>query len=343
LALAWLPTHPAVRGSAFVALAVALTLAVVALRPHDSGKAPQIVGAGAAPARAQPRSQAKVFNSDADADAVAAAAAGVGSSVSPLTPQAFARPIARYRAYAGGEAVVLARRARVLTAALRRDDRVGARAAWQRADSAFNRVGAAYGALGALGDALDGGAGGLPRGVRDPHWSGLKRIEHGLWSDARLRPRALAPLGAKLQRDVARLRRVLGRSEITPLDYATRAHEILEDVQRDQHGRGTPSGSAVRATADGLAATNVVLATLASVLRGRGDARSQATSALRRLGTALAAIRAAHHGAYPPVAALSLREHQTLTGRLGAALEALRGIPGELETQLPPKVARIPG
>ena len=50
--------------------------------------------------------------------------------------------------------------------------------AWGRADSAFQRVGAAYGALGGLGDRIDGGAGGLPQGVRDPGWRGLKRIEY---------------------------------------------------------------------------------------------------------------------------------------------------------------------
>ena len=252
---------------------------------------------------------------------------------------AFKRPIARYRAYARQEAAVLAARVSLLTAALAAGDRGGAEAAWQRADSAFQRVGAAYGALGPLGDAIDGGAGGLPRGVRDPHWSGLRRIEYGLWT-AHEPPRALAAQSRALATRVARLRRVLATSPITPLDYATRAHEILEDVQRDRLA-GTPSDSGVRATADGVAATQVVLGTLSGVLAGRGDARAQSEAWLRRLGATRAAARAAH-GGYPPAGALTVAERERLQGRLSATLEALRGIPGELETQLPPKVPGDP-
>jgi hypothetical protein len=99
----------------------------------------------------------------------------------------------------------------------------------------------------------------------------------------------------------------------------------------------------VRATADGVAATTVVLNTLGSVLAGRGDALTQSRFWLRRLSGTLRAIRAAHGGsAYPAVDALSRREREALLGGVGAALEALRGIPGALETALPPKVERIP-
>jgi hypothetical protein len=145
-----------------------------------------------------------------------------------------------------------------------------------------------------------------------------------------------------LNKSVARLRGVLGHSEITPLDYATRAHEILEDVQRDQLGAAGPSASGVRATADGVAATRVVLGTLRSVLAGRGDALTQSRFWLDRLAGTLTRIRTAHGGAYPPVPALARAERERLLGQLGATLEALRGIPGELETTLPAKVARLP-
>ena len=317
------------RGGAFVVAAVALTLAVQAAL-HQDPAAPRFVGLGAAPPASQPATQAKVFGATLGAGAVADAATGAtGSELVPFPASAFAQPIARYRVYARHVSARLAARVRALTAALRSGDRGRAEAAWGRADSAFQRVGAAYGALGGLGDRLDGGAGGLARGVRDPHWHGLQRIEYGLWS-AHAAPRALVGVSGSLQADVRRLRRALGRSPITPLVYATRAHEILEDVQRDQLA-GTPSGDGVRATADGLAATNVVLGTLAPLLRGRGDAQAQSQFWLRRLGATLAAIRRRHAG-YPPVGRLSRPERERLDGRLGAALEALRGIPGELET-----------
>jgi high-affinity iron transporter len=226
---------------------------------------------------------------------------------------------------------------------LRTDNLNNARTAWARADSSWRRVGAAYGALGALGDAIDGAPGGFPLGARDPRWHGLQRIEHGLWAE-HPEPRSLVPVAHRLRADVAHLRAVLPSSEITPLDYATRAHEILEDVQRDDFGATAPapSDSGVRATADGIAATRVVLRTLTPILRARGDALAPSIAGLDRLGATIKAIRNAHRGAYPPVAALSRTEREHLLGELGATLEALRGIPDELETRLPPKLPKIP-
>jgi len=334
----------AIGAGAFVLAAVAATLLVAGLVRHDGGAGgARFVGPGARPAAAQRVTQARVYDSGGSAAAVAAAASGAtGGSLTPLAASAFARPIAAYRAYARREARLLAVRADALGAALASGDRARARRAWQRADSAFARVGAAYGALGPLGAAIDGGAGGLPGGVRDPHWSGLRRIERGLWVQHGS-PRALVPQGRALRRDVARLRATLAGAPIAPLDYATRAHEILEDVQRDRLAAPTPSDAGVRATADGVAATDVVLATLAPLLAGRGDAQARSRFWLRRLSATLRRIRAAHGGAYPTTATLSRRERERLLGQLGATLEALRGIPGELETQPPAAIPRIAG
>jgi high-affinity iron transporter len=330
--VAWIRQPRWVSAGAFVVLAIALTLGVQALLRgggDDGGggvPVPRIVGPGAAPAASQRVTQAHVHGTGQDAQAVAAAASGAtGSALTPLAPADFAAPIARYRVYARGEARTLGARTAALSRALRAGDRARSRAAWQSAASAWRRVGAAYGALGSLGEAIDGGLG---------------RVEDGLWGHAS--PRALAAPAATLAASVATLRGRLGRSAITPLDYATRAHEILEDVQRDALGAGGPSASGVRATADGVAATRVVLGTLGDVLAGRGDALTQSRFWLARLAGTVARIRAAHGGAYPTVSALSRAERERLQGRLGATLEALRGIPGELETTLPPKVARLP-
>jgi high-affinity iron transporter len=337
------------RAGAFVALAVVLTLAIQLALHHGGGDAPslpRIAGPGAAPAATSGAgAQAHVYGTGQDAQAVADLADGAtGAAIAPLRPSRFDRPIAAYRAYARATAGTLAVRAAALERALASGNAGAARAAWQRADSSWRRVGAAYGALGALGDAIDGGAGGLPRGAGDPGWHGLRRIEHGLWpaGSAAAAPRALVPVAHRLRADVARLRAVLPRSAITPLDYATRAHEILEDVQRDDFGAAVPSDSGVRATADGIAATRVVLRTLTPILSGRGDALAASDRALDRLAATLRALRRSHHGAYPTVAALSRTQRDHLLGRLGGALQALSGIPDELETRLPPRVARIP-
>lgn len=59
---------------------------------------------------------------------------------------------------------------------------------------------------------------------------------------------------------------------ITPLEYATRAHEILEDAVRDLlSGAAVPwSGEGVLATAAGVEATEEVISTLRPVLGGVG-------------------------------------------------------------------------
>jgi hypothetical protein len=317
---------------AFVLAAVAATVAVVALINSGGSSAPHIVGPGAAPAPAAPAAQSAttgtVFDSASSPQQVADQASGVnGTELAPLRPAQFDAPVARYRRYARRRVATLAGDVRILTAALGANDRAAARAAWQRTDSSMNRIGAAYGALGTLGDEIDGFHGALPD------------IEAGLWG--RAKPKTLTADAHRLAHDVARLRPVLAHAPIDPLTYATRAHEILEDVQRDRLTLHTPSDSGVRATADGVAATRVVLATLAPLLTGRGDAIIQSDYWLRRLSAELRAIRRAHGGRYPPVSQLSRREHETLDGVLGATLEALSGIPGELETQVVPTIPRI--
>lgn len=134
----------------------------------------------------------------------------------------------------------------------------------------------------------------------------------------------------RLRAAARRLPAAVRTAELTPLDYATRAHEILEDAQRDLFS--------VRDTADGVAATRTVIGTLRDVLAGRGSVLQQVDSRLARLEQALKRVRRAH-GGWPEHPTAS--EHELLTGRLGAALEALAGVPGALETSLPPKLPAI--
>ena len=74
-------------------------------------------------------------------------------------------------------------------------------------------------------------ANGLEGGVSNPRFAGLHKIEYGLWSGAA--PRSLVGTADQLEVAVRKLRDVLPGASITPLEYATRAHEILEDAQRD--------------------------------------------------------------------------------------------------------------
>jgi iron uptake system EfeUOB component EfeO/EfeM len=289
------------------------------IAPPPSGEA---VVAGAA---------IKVAGTDLSAAEVADAAAGkplngmLRPERVPLPERAFERPIARYRTYSAGEAAAMDRDARALSRALRTDDRAAARTAWTAAYARYLRIGAAYGALGDLDAAIVGER---------------ERIERGLWTGESLT--ALRPAAARLERDVRRLRRTVPRIEITPLDYAIRGHEILEDAQRDMlSGVAAPySGAGVHATAASLEATEAVVATLRPLLASRG-ALAPIETGLLRLRRELAAIRRAHDGAYPQLDGLTRAERQRLNGRLGAGLEILARLPHALETTLPPTIPEL--
>jgi high-affinity iron transporter len=278
----------------------------------------------------------------ADAASMRPTAGGLRTEINPLSPSVFRTPVARYRAYAGREADAMQAPVAQLTAALRRGDRTAARDAWARAYDRYLLLGAAYGALGDLDQAIDGTPGGLRGGVTDRRFSGLHRLEHGLWTGVPLA--SLVPWAVKLERDVHTLRHVVRTIRITPLDYATRAHEILEDAQRDMlSGRAAPwSGAGVRATADASAATAAVIGTLVPVLQGRGDALAPVQYGLRRLDAELATLRRGNRGRWPATGALMRVQRERLGGRLGSVLESLSAVPGSLETHLPLAIPSIP-
>jgi iron uptake system EfeUOB component EfeO/EfeM len=223
--------------------------------------------------------------------------------------------------------------ARRLVAALRTGNRAGARRAWLAAYDRYLRIGAAYGALGDLDQAIDGLAGEHPGGARDPRFTGLHRVEAGLWSDDATR--TTLPWAARLARDVDRLPAALRHLRISPLDYATRAHEILEDAQRDMlSGVDAPwSGAGLRATADSLAATEFVVKTLKPLLNGRGGAIEPVENELTRFRADLERVRHDHGGEWPRLEALSQAQHERVDGGLGSLLQRLDDIPGALEVK----------
>jgi high-affinity iron transporter len=303
----------ATRITAFAALAFAVTLGALWLSSRDD--VPPLTRHIAV----APPAQTTVFGTHESAQETADSVIENSPDrpdLTPLKPAAFRIPIARYRRYAVGQARVLARETGALA------DAPGRRA-WLRAYATYLRIGAAYGALGALDDEIEGD---------------LHGIERALWAGRR----PPAPTVRGLKAAVARLPQALRAGPLTPLDYATRAHEILEDAQRDQLSGVAPrwSGAGVLATAADLDATFVVIRTLHGLLAGRGDALPQVQTRLVELRGVLTRIRRAHRG-WPSEGRLSRAEHERLTGTLGATLEALSTIPGALETALPPAIPAI--
>ena len=124
--------------------------------------------------------------------------------------------------------------------ALEANDRAASQAAWRAAYTTYLKLGAVYlvGPVAALNQQIDGTASGLEGGVSNPRFTGLHRIEYGLWSGAA--PSSLLATERGLEASVRRLHGVVPHVMILPLEYATRAHEILEDAQRDLRRGGRP-------------------------------------------------------------------------------------------------------
>jgi high-affinity iron transporter len=272
----------------------------------------------------------------------------------PIPAASFAGPVAEYLAYSVRQLTLMEGDVAVLAGALGSGDRAAAQAAWRVAFARYLHLGAVYleGPVAALNEQIDGTAGGLPGGTSNPRFGGLHRIEFGLWNGAA--PRTLLPIAVRLGADVRALRALLPHVTISPLDYATRAHEILEDAVRDLlSGTDVPwSGAGVLGTAAGLAATREVISTLRPLLvvpptlavDPPANARSPAVvdADLDQLQSVLTALAAAHGGQLPTNQELTKLQAERLDAAIGQALEGLAQIPGMLETVNPPTVPAIP-
>jgi iron uptake system EfeUOB component EfeO/EfeM len=250
-------------------------------------------------------------------------------------PGEFIEPVARYRVYSLAQLDLMQKQMGPLRAALAANDRIGAKEAWRRAFATYLRVGGVYlqGNLAELNEQIDGTPGGVPGGVSNPQFAGLHRIEYGLWTGAK--PRGLVGYATQLGGSVSRMRAALVHVPITPLEYATRAHEILEDAQRDLlSGAAVPwSGEGVLGTASGLQATERIMATLRTVIPRDTRVVPTVSSELSLLRRTLAALVAIHGGRFPTNQQLTQRQAIQLDGALGGVLEALATVPDALETE----------
>ena len=279
-----------------------------------------------------------------DTDDGGVAGAPPAAPLTPVSPAAFAGPVAAYRAYAERWATTLAGEVPRLRDALAGGDRAAAEQQWGVAFSEYLHLGAVYGLLpGTLDEQIDG----LPQALPGPgaptvSFSGLHRIEMGLWTGAP--PASLVPWATRLQTDLGTLKRVLPTVRIDPLDYATRAHEILEDAERDfLSGTDVPwSRAGVLATAAGLTATEEVVSTLTPVLEQRDGTLLDVNNWLDRLQGVFQRLRTDHGGTLPTLGQLTFSERELLNGTLAGALVPLSQIPGSLETTPTPKIPKLP-
>ena len=275
---------------------------------------------------------------------VAGAGATPPPDIPPIQASALNGPIAAYRSYSVGQLSRMEGAVVALEGALARGDRAGAEAEWRDAFALYLRLGAVYleGPIATLNAEIDGTANGLTGGVANPSFAGLHRIEYGLWTGAA--PATLVPWARRLDADVRALQRTIPSVAISPLDYATRAHEILEDAVRDLlSGNDVPwSGEGVLGTQAGLYATDEVVATLAPLLDRREAVGHTVDAALANLQSVLTGLARAHGGQLPTNGRLTQSQAELLDGTIGGTLEALAQIPGDLETTVAHAPPAIP-
>ena len=249
-----------------------------------------------------------------------------------MTLQELTGPNRAYQAYAAGQLAALAGAVTTIQADLHRGNLGQARTDWLAAQLDWERVGASYDSFGDDGVAVDGLPGGLPGGVNDPGFTGLHRLEYGLWHGQGTA--ALEPVVTTLARDVATVRKNLASGDLAgdPANLPLRAHEILEDALRD-HLSGLDdqgAGAAYPQTHADLQVTRVVLGELGPLIDARApQLLPQVQAQLDTLQQALLATQAGGRWRSPD--AVPLLTRQRVDAALGAVLETLAQVPDLLE------------
>lgn len=254
------------------------------------------------------------------------------TAVIPVTLAELTRPNLTYQSYARSTLATLAGQVDVITADLGRDDLAAARTDWLAAQLDWERVGASYDSFGDAGVAVGGLPDGLPGGVHDQGFTGLHRLEYGLWHHQSAAD--LIPVARTLATDVATVRQNVTSDDIAgdPTNLALRAHEVLEDALRDHLSGLDNQGSdaAYPMTYADAQVTRTILGELSPLLVER--APTLVATAERQLDTlqkALLATRA--HDSWLAPAQLSLAQRQSVNGAVGSVLETLDAVPDLLE------------
>jgi high-affinity iron transporter len=257
-----------------------------------------------------------------------------GVAVKPVTVGDLTPPNDQYEAYAAGVLARLAADVATIQGDLRRDDIAKARADWLTAQMEWERVGASYDSFGDLGLAVDGLPTEYPRGAEDPGFTGLHRLEYGLWNGQNASE--LLPVASRLGKDVADVRKNLSSDDLAgdPTNLPIRAHEVLEDALRD-HLSGIDdqgAGAAYPMTYADLQVTHVVLGELSSLIAAREPGLLATLNSQQAvLEQALLATRSGAR--WLPVGQAPLAARQAVDSAIGSLLETLSSVPDLLEVR----------
>lgn len=259
-------------------------------------------------------------------------------AVKRITVEALQSPNEQYIEYASGALNTLAGLVNTVRGDLAGGNVDAARTDWLPAYLAWERVGASYNSFGDAGVAVAGLPDGLPDGPNDPGYTGLHRLEYGLWHGQSAAE--LLPVADRLVADIAALRRDLPTDDVAGDVTALplRSHEILEDALRDHLSGIDDQGSnaAFPATYADIAVTRSVLAILAPLVNAqRPDLIAAANQKLDALAAALDSVRAGSLSQFVPFNQATLEQRQRINGAIGDALQTLAGVPPLLDTKTP--------
>jgi high-affinity iron transporter len=253
-------------------------------------------------------------------------------AVKPVTVAELAGPNKLYQAYAAVQLTNLAAATAAIEADLRHGDLAKARRDWLAAQLDWERVGASYNSFGDLGVAVDGLPDGLPGGVSDKGFTGLHRIEYGLWHG---QPASeLLPVAVALDKDVATVRKNLTSDDLVgdPTQLPLRAHEIIEDALRDHLSADDDEGAGA-----GFAMTyadaqvdKAVLGYLSGLI-GQREPSLVATANSERAALDAALLATKANGQWQPLTTVGLDKRQRVDAAMGALLETLAAVPDLLE------------
>jgi high-affinity iron transporter len=254
-------------------------------------------------------------------------------AVKPVTLAELTPPNKLYQAYAAVQLKDLAGEIAAIKTDLGKKDIAQAKTDWLAAQLDWERVGASYDSFGDLGLAVDGLPTGFVKGVNDPGFTGLHRLEYGLWHGQSAAE--LLSVTNVLATNVAAVEKNLSSDDLAgdPTQLPLRVHEIIEDALRD-HLSGLDDEGGDAAYAQTWADTQVdrmVLGYESALINDRDPGLvATAQSELSTLDTALLATRASG-GQWQSLTAVSLGQRQHVDAAIGALLETLAVVPDLLE------------
>jgi iron uptake system component EfeO len=215
---------------------------------------------------------------------------------------------------------VLAAETDTLQAAVESGNLTVAKKDWLTAHFQYETLGDAYGAFGNYDTEINGRADAV--GVNSPRWTGLYRLEYGLWHGQSAAE--LSPVARTLDSDVHGLLAWWPTQQITLSDLGRRAHEQIENALEfqltghDDYGSGTTLASTVAS----IQASRFLLNLLQPLLTPRDPGLPQVYTDLNTLQSLLEKERLPN-GWWVPVSALSTQTREQIDAACDQALQDL--------------------